>query len=226
MTTFKRNSIYTVREKEKLISEASKSVEKEFGVKRSSYARWICRDGYLFDISFYENCKDNSILCNLYVKPIYVDDLLWQIIYKKELRPFSLRITGGLAVPEIQLKYYYGWKINGDEGYEQTELIRLYREIYNEITCEINNFIRKNPDVNNFYYHNPEWHNNLLAILILCHQQKYSQALAMTQEDINKGETGGTTFIMSDESEKTTLEFVREYCLERIEAKCVEHDLR
>ena len=178
----------------------------------------MCKDGYIFDIAFSEYVDDNLISCILSVKPIYVDDLLWYIIYKKELRPFSLRITGGLAVTQIRLKEFYDWEINGDEGYEQAELVKLYRNIYSSISGEVEKFLKTNPDVEKFYYYNPVWYDNILAILILCHQQKYAQALAMTEKEITMGKSGGCTFIMPDGNEKTTLEFVREYCTEKL--KC------
>lgn len=217
MAKSKSNSIYTSKEKEKLISEATKSVEKEFGVKRSRYARWICKNGYVFDIFFTEDVKENKIFCELSVKPIYVDDLLWYVIYKKELRPFSLRLTGGLAVTSVTLKDFEGWEINGDEGYQPSEIIKLYRYIYASIYKEIDSFLKKNADVDKFYYFNSNWSNILLTILILSHQQKYTQALYMTEKEIAMGKSGGCTFIMPDGSEKTTFEFIREYCMEQLE---------
>ncbi|MCM1491120.1 MAG: hypothetical protein NC095_09895 [Muribaculum sp.] len=214
-------SKYTDKEKFDIINNVTKQIEKNYGVKRSSYARWKTKEGYLFNLYFFFNVKMDRISFVLEVKPIYVDDLLWEILgFEKPLKPFSLRIMGGNAVTSVPI-LECKWNINGDAGYEESNLISLYQQIYSTIDTYISEFLEEHPNPDEYYYHNPEWTNQMLPILIQCHKHKYRQALSLLKEEMAKGNTGGTTFYMPDNSQKTAYQFVLEYCLKHINSQNV-----
>lgn len=140
--------------------------------------------------------------------------------FEKPLKPFSLRIMGGNAVTSVPI-LECKWNINGDSGYEESNLISLYQQIYSTVDTYISEFLEKHPNSDDYYYHNKDWTNQLLPILILSHQHKYKLAISMLNEEMAKGHTGGTTFYMPDNSQKTTYQFMLEYCLKHINSQNV-----
>lgn len=218
----KIKSKYTNKEKYTIVNNISKQIEKEYNTKRSDYARWITRNGYLFNLDFLLDPKTNILHFKLEVKPIYVDDLLWEMFgYEKPLRPFSLRIMGGNAVTSVPI-FECKWNINGDTGYDDSNLISLYKQIYSTIGTCISEFLKEHPNSDEYYYQNPKWTDQMLPILILCHQHKYNHALSLLYEEMDKGRTGGTTFYMPDNSKKTAYQFVLEYCIKHINSQSVQ----
>ncbi len=211
-------SIYRISEKEKFVEKVRKRIENEHNIRHSYWARWTIRAGYLFWIDYFFNPKENIIFYNLKVKPIYVDDLLWKIYgYKDKIKPFSIRIMGGDAVTSIPI-YESKWIIDGDDGYSESRLITLFEEIYSDIEKNIDIFLKDNPDANDFYYYNKEWSDQTLPILMLCHQQKFHEALSMVNEEMTKGRTGRTDFHMPDGEKKSSYEFVKDYCIQHIDS--------
>ncbi len=92
-----------IREINKAIDELNKkdtsirkNVAKKFGWKQSSYINWKVEGGYYFYL-VHLNCYGEA---TLYVKPLYIDDLWWDIFEmssnKKE--PMSLRGKGAFAL--------------------------------------------------------------------------------------------------------------------------------
>lgn len=215
----KVKSKYSNKEKYSILNNISKQIEKEYKTKRSDYARWITRNGYLFNLDFLLDPKINILHFQLEVKPIYVDDLLWEMLGNvKPLKPFSLRIMGCNAVTSVPI-FECKWNIDGDSGYDDSNLRLLFEHIYSTIDSYITEFLKIYPNSDEYYYHNKEWTDQLLPILILCHQHKYKQALSLLNEEMAKGHTGGATFYMPDSSQKTTYQFVLEYCLKHINSQ-------
>lgn len=154
---------------------------------------------------------------DLKVKPIYVDDLLWEIYkYKRELKPFSLRILGVDAVMSVDILKSQ-WRLDGDEGYAESSLTSALEHIYTIIEEAIRRFLKEHPDADSYYYYNERWTNQLLPILMLCHQHKYNAALSMLTEEISKGRNGGVVFYMPDDTQKTSFQFVKEYILNKLQ---------
>lgn len=210
-------SIYTNKEKETIVKNVTRPIEKLFKIKRSGWARWITKNGYLFYLDFFFVADENRISLELCVKPEYVDDLLWKILeFSKPLQPYSLRIMGGLAVSFVEI-FKTKFNINGDEGYDESNLASLYTEIFTNINQEIDKFLHIHPNADKFYYHNKKWTDQTLPIMILCHNHKYEKALIMLNKEMAKGHTGGTDFLMSDGSWKCVYKFVKEYCLKQLE---------
>ncbi|MDO4335576.1 MAG: hypothetical protein Q4C37_07105 [Bacteroidales bacterium] len=211
--TARKKSIYSDREKFQKIDALSKPVEKKFNFKRSSWARWTTRDGYLFNADVSLNPKEDILFFELEVKPIYVDDLLWKIYkYKRELKPFSLRILGVDAVMSVDILKSQ-WRLDGDEGYAESSLTSALEHIYTIIEEAIRRFLKEHPNADTYYYYNERWTDQMLPILMLCHQHKYDAALSMLNEEISKGRNGGVVFYMPDDTQKTSFQFVKEYIL-------------
>lgn len=214
-------SLISNKEKRQLFDNACKPIEKEHCVKKSSYARWTTREGYLFIIDTLFVPQDNQIFLELKVKPLYVDDLLWKILgYELPIRPFSLRIMGCDHVVSIPI-FKTSWIINAVTGYDDISLSLKLQEIYKEIEFHIAAFLKENPIADKYFFFDKNWHDQMLPMMMLCHQNKYLNALDLVNDEIDKGKSGGIVFKMPDGSEKTAYQFVKEYCLKHINSQNV-----
>lgn len=201
--------------KQDLIDQTIKIVEKKYGIKKSGWARWITKAGYIFEISNIFNADENALIYNIFVKPIYVDDLLWEIIgYEKEIRPFSLRINGGLAVSGI-LMFNHKWHIDGDSGYTQENLISMFDSIYSEILSLICEFIDKYPDPNTYYNEDINDSNRLITILMLCHNNRFKEVVDIIGKEVAEHKLSGLIFEMPDGNWKDAYTFIIDYCKNR-----------
>lgn len=210
-------SLYKHSEKYKFVEDISKKFETRYGIKRSSWARWKCIDGYLFYFDYLLNPTDDIIFYSLYVKPIYVDDLLWEILgFKLPIKPFSLRITGGNRVSGVSLFNSKKWIIDGDIGYNEDNLSKLYDQIYSTIEQEINTFLKENTVSDKFFYFKPGSNDKMLSILTLCHHQKFEEALEITENELKRNHLSGNIYFMPDGTYKHTYDFIREYCHKKI----------
>lgn len=87
----------------KLSDSARRKVSRNFGFRQSGYINWIVKDGYFF-------CLQHLGFASVYlnVKPMYADDLWWDIFNLSENKkcPTSLRGIGAFSIHAAQLKEY------------------------------------------------------------------------------------------------------------------------
>lgn len=209
-------SKYSDKEKLKMLDITSKQVEKEYKIKRIRFNKYTAKDSYIFDLFFNMATKTNTIRCYLSVKPLYVDDLFWKILGKSdEIKPFSLRVDGGIAVPSICIGKF-DWQINGDAGYEESNLKGLFDTIYSTIMQKIDTFIKVNPDADRYA---PILNKNkveLIDLLILCHQYKYGEALDLVNKELSNGNKGVYQWYMPDGSFKGAYDYIKSYCQDQL----------
>lgn len=212
-------SRYSGTEKQKMLNVASKQIEKKFKIKRIRDSKYIVKEGYIFDWYFNFAAESNIIYCYLSVKPIYVDDLFLRILgIPDEIKPFSLRVDGGNVVPSICIEKFQ-WQINGDSGYEELNLECLFDTIYSTIIQRTDAFIKENPNADLYI---PIILNKgkieLIDLLILCHQHKYSEVLNLTDEELSKGNKGVYQWYMPDGTFKGAYDYIKSYCLNQLKS--------
>lgn len=90
----------------KLSDSARRKVSRNFGFRQSGYINWIVKDGYFF-------CLQHLGFANVFldVKPMYADDLWWDIFNLSENKkcPISLRGTGAFISMLQNLKDMLSW---------------------------------------------------------------------------------------------------------------------
>lgn len=210
-------SKYSGAEKLKMLNIVSKQIEKKFKIKRIRDSKYIVREDYIFDWYFNFTAETNVICCYLSVKPIYVDDLFLKIIgITEKIKPFSLRVDGGNAVPSVCIEKIQ-WQINGDEGYEESNLECLFYNIYSTIIQRTDAFIKENPNAD---LYTPIIVNKgkieLIDLLILCHQHKYREVLNLANEELSKGNKGVYQWYMPDGTFKGAFDYIKSYCLNQL----------
>ena len=89
------------REYQKMIADVRRGVSRKYGFRQSSYVNFKVEDGYFFCLYFLNDVR-------LMVKPMYADDLWWEIWDAAEniSEPLSLRGTGAYSLSGQVLATY------------------------------------------------------------------------------------------------------------------------
>lgn len=161
---------------QKIADDVRRSVSRKYGFRQSSYINFKVDGGYFFCLSF---LTDEA---RLTVKPLYADDLWWDIWDASENKkePMSLRGTGAYSLSGQVLSTY---DIKGTT--DKSKLENQFEQVFNDATAAITMFITDNPDADFFYpdeskmEHDPD---RLLFIMALIHNNKKEEALAIIRE--------------------------------------------
>lgn len=198
-------------EKEKIIKDVKRAIGKKYGYKQHDYINWKIKDGYFF-------CLDTlHVVCTrLEVKPVYMDDLYWKIIYphKDTKLPDSLRGNGTLS--------YLGKKIWEKRFPEEldmnftTELCeQIWEDVYRKAEEEVESFLKKYPHPSDFprFIEGNEKTPVLTQMLIKIYEGKYEEVYRMAKGYIDQGKIGSQVWVMEDGTDKGEYEFILDYCL-------------
>lgn len=166
----------TDKEYRKIVADVRRSVSRKYGFRQSSYINFKVDGGYFFCLSF---LTDEA---RLTVKPMYADDLWWDIWEAPENKkePLSLRGIGAYTLSGQVLASYAIAKTT-DEG----ELTNTFNKIFQDANTEITRFLAENPDADIFYPdeskmdHDPD---RLLYIIALIHNGREEEALSIIKE--------------------------------------------
>lgn len=166
----------TDKEYRKIIADARRSVSRKYGFRQSFYINFKIDGGYFFCLSF---LTDEA---RLTVKPLYADDLWWDIWDASENKkePMSLRGTGAYPLSGQVLATY---DIKGTT--DKSKLENQFEQVFNDATAAITMFIADNSDADLFYpdeskmEHDPD---RLLFLMALIHNNKKDEALAVIRE--------------------------------------------
>lgn len=159
-----------------MIADARRSVSRKYGFRQSSYINFKVDDGYLFCLFFLTG------EARLTVKPLYSDDLWWDIwgATENKKEPLSLRGTGAYTLSGQVLATY-----EMKDTTDKSKLESQFEQLFNNATAEITKFIADNPDADLFYpdeskmEHDPD---RLLFLMALIHNNKKDEALAVIRE--------------------------------------------
>lgn len=166
----------TDKEYRKIIANARRSVSRKYGFRQSSYINFKVEGGYFFCLFFLTG------EARLTVKPLYADDLWWDIwgATENKKEPLSLRGIGAYTLSGQVLASYEIAKTT-DEG----ELTNTFNKIFQDANTEITRFLAENPDADIFYPdeskmdHDPD---RLLYIIALIHNGREEEALSIIKE--------------------------------------------
>ena len=212
------------REIEKIAKDIRRLIGRSYKYKQSDYINWKIKDGYFFclDTFLYYNTKTHCMRHELSVKPLYIDDLYWKIIYPHcEMKlPDSRRGNGILSHLNENI-----WKektpdiLNTEFKVEEFE--QKISDIFLKAEQEISAFLRKYP--------HPDLFGDFLAengggcalnkILTLINQGDFAEAAQLTKERIAAKRGVTNVYVISEgenRQEKNELEFILEYCQTKI----------
>ena len=165
----------TNKEYQKMIADARRDVSRKYGFRQRSYINFKVEDGYFFCLYFLNDVR-------LTVKPMYADDLWWEIwdAAENKSEPLSLRGTGVYSLSG-QILATYEIKDTPDRSEQES----LFEQVFHDATVEIKKFIADNPDADIFYPdelkmdHDPD---RLLYLMALIHNGREEDVLAIIKD--------------------------------------------
>ncbi len=169
----------------KLSDSARRKVSRNFGFRQSSYINYIVRKGYFFCL---EHLGYTSVYLN--VKPMYADDLWWNIFNLSENKkcPISLRGTGAFSIHAAKLKEYALYDESTEEINEE-DLSEKWQKIFCLAAQDIEEFLRNHPNADTFI---PDKNcnydtDNLLYFITLLHNGRKNEVVQAIKELKAKG---------------------------------------
>lgn len=163
-----------LRELKKAELKLHKELSKKYKLKKISDYIWCKKDDLLF--SMWSFVGENEGVCRCYinanVKPIWLDDYLWDIIDMPDNKqqPLSLKIQGAFTVQGIKIFETVfelpEWGIN-----ELEECLNKGYKIFIEHIQKI--------DIDYYFnnYNKPSYHDEIHELIMLIYNEKYSEAI-------------------------------------------------
>lgn len=166
----------TDKEYNKMIADVRRSVSRKYGFRQSSYVNFKVESGYFFCLYFLTGDV------RLTVKPMYADDLWWNIWDASDNKnePLSLRGTGAYFLSGQILTSDEITKV-ADKG----ELTNIIDGMFKNATDAISKFIIANPNADTFFPDESKMYydtDRLLYLMALIHNGKEEDALAIIKE--------------------------------------------
>lgn len=171
----------THKEYKRKIADARRSAGRKYGFRQSSYINFKVENGYFFCICFLTG------EARLTVKPMYADDLWWEIWEADENKnePLSLRGTGAYSLPGEILASY---EVPATDDVQ--ELTDIFNQLFQAADTAITEFLSGNPDADIFcpdeskMDHDPD---RLLYLMTLIHNGRTGEALTIVREARKNG---------------------------------------
>lgn len=211
----------TLKEIEKISRDIRRSIGKGMGYRQSDYINWKFQGGYFFCLNTFD--LHNS---ELEVKPIFMDDLYWQIIYPdgRCKLPDSLRGTGMLSHLGMRI-WNMDFPKNIDKKHFSADIYEeLMVEVFSHAEEEIEKFLTRYSDPDRFdeFLKDENRHSELGEVLLLIRHKKYEAAYILSKTILDRGPKCSTTYTMDSDDgdciDKNEYEFIKEYCLKRMYA--------
>ena len=164
-----------VRNTIKWLQMQSSGVSSKFGFHQSSYINFKVEGGYFFCLYFHTN------EAKLTVKPMYADELWWDIwdASENKMEPLSLHGTGAYSLPGQILTSYEIPKTTN-----LNELTNLFEQVFQGAAIVMSKFLTDNPDAALFYPdesnmdHDPD---RLLYLIALIHNDHKERGVGYHQ---------------------------------------------
>ena len=132
----------------KVDDAARKTVAKKYGWRQSSYLNWKVEKNYYFSFLHLQT-KDAS----LEVKPLYFDDLWWEIsgMFENEKKPpMSLRGNGCAAINSQEIARY-DVIVNNPDCYTVDRIEDIWNDVFEKVSSDVHQFLKDYPDANTFF---------------------------------------------------------------------------
>lgn len=133
---------------QKIDDAARKIVAKKYGWRQSGWLNWKVEKDYYFSFLHLQP-KDAS----LEVKPLYFDDLWWEItsMFENEKKPpMSLRGWGCAAISSQEIARY-DVIVNNPEFYTVDGIEDIWNDVFEKVSLDVHQFLKDYPDANTFF---------------------------------------------------------------------------
>ncbi len=195
-----------------------KHISKKYGWKQSDYINWKIISEYYFCL-YHLSLED----AYLEVKPLFVDDLWWDIFEMSENKqaPKSLRGLGAFAVSGVKLKDYCVFDSKRISDYSEDEIERIWDDLFREIEQNVADFLKENPDPESFSPSDEQKYGRLNPIYTLM-MDIYSGNADKALERINSYKSCGKGSGYSG-PKGDAFDYIAEWCKKRTKSNTFEH---
>ena len=200
---------------EKIAKATRRTIGKKYGFKQCDYINWKIKAGYFFEL-------DTTYVVNteLLVKPLFMDDLYWKIIYPhKEMKhPDSLRGIG--IISHLSVKIWEEWFPKDLQKEILAERFgQIMEDVYQKAEMEIEAFLHQypSPDLFGKFLSDNQVECDLSNVLILINDGKFEEAAQFAKGRIGNRRGCINSWRMPDGKDKDEFEFILEHCLKKIE---------
>lgn len=165
-----------MNDRKKMLKDIRRSVGSAYHFQQNSYINFKSENGYFFCLYFLPQ------EVRLTAKPMYADDLWWDIWDASENKecPMSLRGVGAFSLPGQILATYAG-----PEATSEAELTEEISAIFKDAAEVIAAFLVANPDADTFYPDESKMDEDpdrLLHIIALIHNGREAEVLQIIDE--------------------------------------------
>ena len=212
-----------IREREKLLKKAMENACREIGKRRGWKTvrghQYRVRDNLLDVLIVMPSAFDSQILkANFYCKPPALDEMYWKVFHMAEEaaeQPFSFHVWGAFTARGLWLPAWQE-RLSGPEDPESAVEAVFDRA---EALAAENTF----PDLAAYRARlEAEERPKVLEIILrlLC-EENYLRAMALIEENLARGESGGFS---REGGRRSILEDARDYCAARLAQRISEGD--
>ncbi len=168
-----------LREIKQAMPKLLKAAAKEYGFKKIDYMIWYNKGDMFFTLFLFERELDNKCWIDIEIacKPLWIDDLFWDIMDMSENKkePLSLRGVGAFTVRGVKL-------YEEEVGLENWSL----EEAQACVSYSMQKFAGyiKTVTVEDFLEHHSSdsYHSDLRTLLVMIHKGEYERAIAYAKD--------------------------------------------
>lgn len=162
-----REELKKYKEMKKYLEDKTKETFKTYNLKKKDYMFYISKNNMFYSIMF--SMSNNIIKVYFYAKPLWIDDILWDILNmnSNKTAPISLRSVGAFTInSQIRVNEY---NVENEE------------EINKVINNSFNDLLKLSNDYNESYYLNDytniSYQKEMIYTIVLIHNKEYEKAL-------------------------------------------------
>ena len=223
-----------IREINKAIDELNKkdtsirkNVAKKFGWKQSSYINWIVEGGYYFYL-VHLNCYGEA---TLYVKPLYIDDLWWDIfeMSSNKKAPVSLRGNGTFSLDGVRIlntpdlfdirtnERGSEYELEKIQKYSDEDIEKIWDNVFQQFDNEVQRFLKENPDPDSYFPEEGKCYEyyTLITYLHAGDRQKVLDKIAELRATPDRMKTR-FAWSYDDGTSRDGLDFIEAWCLREL----------
>lgn len=162
-----REELKKYKEMKKYLEIKTKEVFKTYNLKKKDYMFYLSKNNMLYSIMF--SMSNNTIKVHFYAKPLWIDDILWDILNmsSNKTAPISLRCVGAFTInSQIKIKEY---NIENEK-----EINNVVDNSFNDL-LELSNVYDEDYYLD--YYTNISYQKEMIYTIVLIHNKEYEKAL-------------------------------------------------
>lgn len=162
-----REELKKYKELKKYLENKTKEVFKTYNLKKKDYMFYLSKNNMFYSIMF--SMFNNTIKVYFYAKPLWIDDILWDILNmsSNKTAPISLRSVGAFTInSQIKIKEY--------NVENEKEINNVVNGSFNDL-LELSNIYDE--DYYLSYYTNISYQKEMIYTIVLIHNKEYEKAL-------------------------------------------------